>query len=107
MNTHSSQAGLSSFRGHMPPPSVTIYAAVIEWPARLADAEPSLILARSEVERDAEICDEISETARMQSADTWTRAITKADSEDWQDWLEALDEHAGEQPFITTYTREV
>jgi len=44
-NTHSSQAGLSSFRGAPQLAPVTIYAAVIEW----GDEEaPSLYMARTE-----------------------------------------------------------
>ena len=89
------------------PQLVTIYAAIIEWPSRLADAEPSLILARSEAERDEEIGEEIRGTAGMQSADTWTHAIDETGSEDWRDWLASLDEHAHDQPYVTTYERVI
>lgn len=84
-----------------------IHAAIIEWPARFTDAEPSLILARTEQMRDEEIGSDILETAHMQSDDAWTAIIDSTGSEDWRVWLEALDEHAGEQPFVTTYEREV
>ena len=109
-DTHSSQAGLASFRGHMPPTRITIYAAVIEWPSWMSDADPALILARSESERDKQIAEEIAETARALAEPDWRDAInanSNAEGGNWRDWLDPLDATSYGQPFVTTYEMEV
>lgn len=86
---------------------LAVYAAVIEWPSYFADAESSLILARTEAERDEEIRQEILSTADALINTEWGQAIDAVTSEDWRDWLDALDETTIGQPFVSTYTREV
>lgn len=89
---------------------ITIYAAVIEWPEGFEPADPTLILARSEADRDRQIAEEIAETARMLTASDWRDAIdanSTPEGDNWQDWLDPLEETSYGQPFVTTYTREV
>lgn len=109
--TESTHRTMADYYAGLPvqqPQPVTIYAAVIEWPSRMTDAEPSLILARSEAERDEKIAAEIRDMAKAQSAPGWSSfsaghlyypRIMEA-------WIVGPS-HPDDQPVITTYERTV
>ena len=83
-----------------------IFAAVIEWPELLSDAEPGLVLAHSVGERDEMIAAEIRETAGMLAEPDWRDALADA-GDDWLDWMEPLELTSYGNPFVSTYEREV
>ena len=83
---------------------MTIYAAVIEWPD---SAEPSLILAHSERERDAQIAAEIRSAAHDLLEPDWRNVVNVNPGDNWQDWLDRLDSTAYGQPFVALYERDM
>ena len=85
----------------------TIYAAVIEWPEPISDADPSLILATTEAERSAEIISDLRETGDLLTDPEWREALAGVDSAEWSDYTEALENTRYGSPFVTTYEREI
>lgn len=84
-----------------------VYAAVIEWPADIADRAPGLILARSMKERAAGIVAEIRKVADLLTDPQWREALAGVDGTTWDDCTEALENTRYGSPFITIYEREV
>lgn len=84
-----------------------IFAAVIEWPATLDSADPTLILSTSIEQRDAEVADEILETAEVLTEPDWLIQIQESESNKWSDWLDALDATPYGRPWVTTYEKEI
>lgn len=82
-----------------------VYAAVIEWPGESED--PTLVLASSQEARAAEIAAEIRETADMFTDSDWVDAIASTGTDEWAEWLDALDATRHGRPWVSLYEREV
>lgn len=87
--------------------TITIYAAVIEWPGELADADTRLILAVDESDRDVQIAEELRDMAASLTDPQWRNAIANADGVPWLGLVEMLEETEYNSPFVSLYTQEV
>ena len=87
--------------------TIILHCAVIEWGEAYDDAEPALVVARTQEGMFSQLRDEIEDMANTIADPEWRNVIAAADeSLPFWEWFEGF-EDLNARPYVTAYTKEV